>query len=130
MTSKHEQEFKMIGLNIAYFRKLKGISQMKLAETIGISRTHMSNIEAPNMPTSVSLETLMDIADALDIPAYVLLSFHSDVEIDTPSVFSDSNDFHPQYASYFPDTFCLSVMMFLCYTTSIAIRFYFHKIIF
>lgn len=42
MTSKHEQEFKMIGLNIAYFRKLKGISQMKLAETIGISRTHMS----------------------------------------------------------------------------------------
>ena len=69
-----------------YFRKLKGISQMKLAETIGISRTHMSNIEAPNMPTSVSLETLMDIADALDIPAYVLLSFHSDVEIDTPSV--------------------------------------------
>lgn len=47
MTSKHEQEFKMIGLNIAYFRKLKGISQMKLAETIGISRTHMSNIEAP-----------------------------------------------------------------------------------
>ena len=46
----------------------------------------MSNIEAPNMPTSVSLETLMDIADALDIPAYVLLSFHSDVEIDTPSV--------------------------------------------
>ena len=58
MTSKHEQEFKMIGLNIAYFRKLKGISQMKLAETIGISRTHMSNIEAPNMPTSVSLETL------------------------------------------------------------------------
>lgn len=75
MTSKHEQEFKMIGLNIAYFRKLKGIS-----------RTHMSNIEAPNMPTSVSLETLMDIADALDIPAYVLLSFHSDVEIDTPSV--------------------------------------------
>lgn len=47
MTSKHEQEFKMIGLNIAYFRKLKGISQMKLAETIGISRTHMSNIESP-----------------------------------------------------------------------------------
>ncbi len=86
MTSKHEQEFKMIGLNIAYFRKLKGISQMKLAETIGISRTHMSNIEAPNMPTSISLETLMDIADALDIPAYVLLSFHSDIEIDTPSV--------------------------------------------
>ena len=40
MTSKHEQEFKMIGLNIAYFRKLKGISQMKLRH-LWILRTHL-----------------------------------------------------------------------------------------
>ena len=75
MTSKHEQEFKMIGLNIAYFRKLKGISQMKLAETIGISRTHMSNIEAPNTKTSISLNLLFDIAEALDIPVKELFDF-------------------------------------------------------
>ena len=25
--SKHEQEYKMIGLNIAYYRKLRGLSQ-------------------------------------------------------------------------------------------------------
>lgn len=84
MTQKHEQEFKKIGLNIAYFRKLKGFSQLQLAETVGISRTHMSNIEAPNMPTSISLETLMDIADALEIPVQSLLSFHWNVE-DTSS---------------------------------------------
>jgi transcriptional regulator with XRE-family HTH domain len=80
MTQKHEQEFKKIGLNIAYFRKLKGFSQLQLAETVGISRTHMSNIEAPNMPTSISLETLMDIADALEIPVQSLFSFHWNVE--------------------------------------------------
>ena len=75
MNTKREQEYKMIGLNIAYYRKLAGLSQLQLAEKIGISRTHMSNIEAPNMPTSLSLETLMDIADALDVTASILLSF-------------------------------------------------------
>ena len=77
MNTKREQEYKMIGLNIAYYRKLSGLSQLQLAEKIGISRTHMSNIEAPNMPTSISLETLMDIADALNVTASTLLSFKS-----------------------------------------------------
>lgn len=75
MNTKHEREYKMIGLNIAYYRKLNGLSQMQLAEASGISRTHMSNIEAPNMPTSISLETLMDIADVLQIPVKNLLTF-------------------------------------------------------
>lgn len=75
MPTKREQEYKMIGLNIAYYRKLTGLSQLQLAEKVGISRTHMSNIEAPNMPTSISLETLMDIADALNTPASTLLTF-------------------------------------------------------
>lgn len=71
-----EREYKMIGLNIAYYRKLKGLSQLKLAELVGVSRTHISNIEAPNMPTSISMDTLLDIADALDVPARKLLDFH------------------------------------------------------
>lgn len=74
---KHKQEYKKLGLNIAYYRKLKGLSQMQLAEAVGISRTHISNIEAPNMPTSISLETLMDIADALEVSPEALLSFRS-----------------------------------------------------
>lgn len=76
MNEKRKQEYKMIGLNIAYYRKLKGYTQLQLAESIGISRTHMSNIEAPNMHTSISLETLLDIADALEIPASNLLYFN------------------------------------------------------
>ena len=75
MTEKRAEEYKKIGLNIAYHRKLKGLTQLQLAEAINISRTHMSNIEAPNMPTSISLETLLDIADTLEIPAMILLAF-------------------------------------------------------
>lgn len=76
MNEKRQQEYKMIGLNIAYYRKLKGLTQLQLAEKINISRTHMSNIEAPNMPTSISLQTLLDIADILEIPVANLLYFN------------------------------------------------------
>ena len=75
MIEKRKQQYKMIGLNIAYYRKLKGLTQLQLAEQINISRTHMSNIEAPNMPTSISLDTLLDIADILEIPVSNLLYF-------------------------------------------------------
>ena len=75
MNRNREQEYKMIGLNIAYYRKLKGMTQLQLAESAGISRTHMSNIDAPNMPTSISLDTLMDLADVLEIPVCTLLTF-------------------------------------------------------
>ena len=75
LKNKHEQQYKMIGLNISYYRKLSGLSQLQLAEAVGISRTHISNIEAPNMHTSISLETLMDIADVLNIPVNSLLTF-------------------------------------------------------
>ena len=78
MEDKYKQNFKIIGLNIAYYRKLKGLSQMQLAEKANISRTHISNIEAPNMPTSISLETLFDIAEILDVPAAYLLSFRNE----------------------------------------------------
>ena len=78
MEDKYKQNFKIIGLNIAYYRKLKGLSQMQLAEKANISRTHLSNIEAPNMPTSIYLETLFDIAEILDVPAAYLLSFRNE----------------------------------------------------
>lgn len=69
------EKYKRLGLNIAYQRKLKNLTQMQLSELIGISRTHMSNIEAPNMATPVSLEVVFNIADILEIPSEVLFKF-------------------------------------------------------
>lgn len=78
MKLKHSDKYKQLGLKIAYYRKMRGFSQMELAEKIGISRTHMSNVEAVGMSTSLSLDTLFDIADALNIPVGYLLEFNSD----------------------------------------------------
>lgn len=75
MNNEFTEEYKMIGLNIAYYRKMRGYTQLELAEKLNISRTHLSNIEAPNVSTSMSLELLLNIANILDIPASSLLSF-------------------------------------------------------
>lgn len=73
--NKHSDEYIRLGLNIAYYRKLKGMTQLQLAEAVNISRTHMSNIEAPNIPTSVSLDALFDIAEILEIPVHKFFIF-------------------------------------------------------
>ncbi len=72
---KHKRRYLQIGLNIAFYRKLNGLTQIELAEKAGISRTFLSNIEAPNMETSVSLETLFDIADVLRVSPDKLMEF-------------------------------------------------------
>ncbi len=62
-----------IGLIISTFRKMRGLSQEQLSERSGVSRTHISNIEAPNVVKSFSLDILYRIADALNIEAHDIL---------------------------------------------------------
>ena len=71
---KNRDRFIELGLTIAAIRKMKGMSQEKLAEKANISRSHLSSIEAPNMVHPFSLEVLYNIADALDMKAGDLLN--------------------------------------------------------
>ncbi|MCC8045470.1 MAG: helix-turn-helix transcriptional regulator [Clostridiales bacterium] len=75
MSEKRKKQYRQLGLTIAYYRKMNGMTQLQLAEAINVSRTHLSNIEAPNMPTSVSLDLLFDISDVLEIPISKLFEF-------------------------------------------------------
>lgn len=75
MTEKRAREHRQIGLTIAYYRKLRGFTQMQLAEAVSLSRTHISTLEAPNMATSISLDKLMDIADCLNVPVKYFFEF-------------------------------------------------------
>ncbi len=68
-------QYKQLGLTIGYYRKLRGLTQGDLAERVNLSRTHISNLEAPNMITSISLEKLFDIADVLNVPMKSLFDF-------------------------------------------------------
>jgi len=73
MSYKHKNYYLQLGLNIAYYRKLRGLTQAELAEIADISRTHISNIEAPGVKKSVSLDVLFHLADALDVEPGKLL---------------------------------------------------------
>lgn len=66
--------YKMIGLKIAYYRKMRGYTQEYLAGKVGITRTYLGQIERGNKGKSYSLETLLLIAEALDIDVKLLLS--------------------------------------------------------
>ena len=65
MQKEHRDRYRHLGLNIAYYRKERGLSQIRLAEMVEISRTHMSRIETAEC--AVSLDTVFRICDALDV---------------------------------------------------------------
>ncbi len=57
-----------LGLKVSYYRKLNGISQEELAEKIGKSAGYIGMIEAPGVSKGVSIKTLFDISDVLNVP--------------------------------------------------------------
>ena len=71
---RNRDRFIALGLNIALYRKLAGMSQEQLAEKASISRSHLSSIEAPNTVRPFSVEVLYNIADALGLRAGDLLN--------------------------------------------------------
>ena len=80
ITLKNRDRFIQLGIVISAFRKMRGMSQEQLAEKAQISRSFLSNIEAPNIAQPFSLDIFFNIADALDIKPSVLIdtSHYSD----------------------------------------------------
>jgi transcriptional regulator with XRE-family HTH domain len=70
MKEKYLQKYKVIGLKIAYYRKLKGLTQEQLAEKIDKNLAFIGAVEAPNVNRTISIDTLFDISEALNTPAY------------------------------------------------------------
>lgn len=75
MKPEYEREYLQIGLKIAYYRKLRGLTQEQLAECVKCTPAFIGHVEAPNVNKAVSLDTLFDIAVVLDVPAYKFLIF-------------------------------------------------------
>ena len=71
----YESEYRQLGLKIAYYRKLRGLTQEELAEKIDRTPAFIGHVEAPNINKAVSLDTLFDIAVVLNIPVHKFLMF-------------------------------------------------------
>ena len=75
MKTIYADKYRQIGLKIAYYRKLRGLTQEQLAERLELSPAFIGHVEAHNINKAVSLDTLFDIAAALDVPPYKFLTF-------------------------------------------------------
>lgn len=64
--------YKIIGNNVAFYRKKKNLTQEGLALKANVSRTHISHIEADNVTKSPSLDILFRICEVLEIEPYML----------------------------------------------------------
>ncbi len=74
MKEKFFDKYRTIGLKISYYRKLRGLTQEQLAEKIDKNLAFIGAVEAPNVNRTVSLDTLFDIAEVLDVPPYKFLT--------------------------------------------------------
>lgn len=68
METEFKQDFIRFGLKVAYYRKLKGLTQEAFAEKVGKSWSFMAKVESPTQPFGVSMETLFKIAQVLEVP--------------------------------------------------------------
>lgn len=67
---RYRENYRLLGLRIAYYRKMRGYTQEQLAELTGMSWSFLSQIEANNGAAvkGVSLDTLYRIAEELRVP--------------------------------------------------------------
>ncbi len=76
MQDEFKEYYKMIGLKVAYYRKLKGFTQEQLAEKMNVDTSFIGQIEAVNIYKAISLDTLFRISKALEVEPHKFLDFN------------------------------------------------------
>lgn len=77
--------YKLIGERVSEFRKANKTSQDELSKKANVGRTTISNIESGKQ--QVSIHTLLQIAEALNLEIHSLIPLYSEVK----------NEMVPQY---------------------------------
>ena len=73
MDAAQIEKYKLLGLNVAYYRRRRELTQEQLAEMVDVERTHIGNLELAR--NGVSLDVVFRVADALEIPVHKLFEF-------------------------------------------------------
>lgn len=81
MRGIYADQYREIGRKIAFYRNLRELSQQNLADKIGVSRSYISKIEAPQSDVSFSLDVLFSIAAGLNVD---VAAFFNPIEINSP----------------------------------------------
>ena len=79
MKEIHSDWYQQLGLKISYYRRLRGFTQAELAEKIDKATAFIGQVESPRVEKTLSLDTLFDIAVALDIQPKQFFDFDETV---------------------------------------------------
>ena len=71
--SECTKELQCIGLRIAYFRRVRNLTQAELADKVGINKNYLSHIECGNTNKAISLPLLIHIYRVLNVNLAVLV---------------------------------------------------------
>lgn len=70
---------RFIGAKVAYFRTIRGLTQVELAEKINVSKSTIGRIERGQYNDNVSYSMLVDIANGLHVSLHALTEMsHAD----------------------------------------------------
>ncbi|CAB3794654.1 helix-turn-helix domain-containing protein [Paraburkholderia fynbosensis] len=79
-TTSRQASFRdRLARNLRFFRGQRGLSQENLADRAGIHRTHIGQLELGRR--SVTLDTLVSLAQALGVDEFDLLAEREDVAV-------------------------------------------------
>ncbi len=76
MKEEYREQYRKFGLNVVYYRKRKRLTQLQLAELVGIDRSHISAIELGNV--GVSFDVIFKMCEVLDIKPKDLFDFREE----------------------------------------------------
>lgn len=66
MNDKFYVEYRKLGLSVAYFRKLHGLTQREVADKMDVSYETISRIENAN--TGITFDMLLALSEAIKTP--------------------------------------------------------------
>ena len=75
MDIKKDIIFRQIGAKVAYYRSLRNLTQIQLANLVNISESTLSRLERGKYNSNISVSILLDISKALKIEVAELLAF-------------------------------------------------------
>lgn len=73
MNSEYKHLYEKFGLNVVYYRKKSKLTQLTLAELVGIDRSHISAIELGKV--GVSMDVIFKMSEVLKIRPKDLFDF-------------------------------------------------------
>lgn len=73
MKKEYKELYEKLGLNVAYYRKRKKLTQERLAELADIERSHLGAIEIGNV--GASLDLVFTLCEVLDVCPKDLFDF-------------------------------------------------------